>query len=348
MHQFNVKTVSYKGSKRKLVPRIVELADEIGAETVFDAFSGTGIVSAAMRNYGYKVTGCDLNFSSYIFGKVFLEGYNPTVVKTHLEKINQLQPVKGWLSQNYSGVVVRKVRGTNEIAERPLGLTSVNASKIDAAREYIHKITNISEKDKNALIFSIIKGADSVFNNSNDQKSSFKDWSNKSLKDVVFDVPTLINGPVGTQYQSDIFSLDIPDNDFIYFDPPYTHGVLYAACYHLNDSIALWDKPELDHGYAVPRPPRASFRDKSAGAFYGKTNAKRDFNKLLSKFNARRKVLSYSDAPRNCINIGDLVQICENHGKVTVTDIEHKICTQYNSQAKRSTKLKEFFIIIDK
>ena len=97
MRQFNVKTVSYKGSKRKLVPRIVELAEEVGAETVFDAFSGTGIVSAAMRSHGYKVTGCDLNFSSYIFGKVFLEGYDSTIVKSHLKKINQLQPIKGWL-----------------------------------------------------------------------------------------------------------------------------------------------------------------------------------------------------------------------------------------------------------
>ena len=81
MSQFKIKTVSYKGSKRKLLSSIVELAREVNAESVFDGFSGTGIVSATLRNEGYVVSGCDLNFSSYVFGKVFLEGYNPQIVE---------------------------------------------------------------------------------------------------------------------------------------------------------------------------------------------------------------------------------------------------------------------------
>jgi adenine-specific DNA-methyltransferase len=347
LSQFKIKTVSYKGSKRKLLSSIVELAREVNAESVFDGFSGTGIVSATLRNEGYVVSGCDLNFSSYVFGKVFLEGYNPQIVEKHLDVMNGLSPIDGWLSQNYSGVVTRKVRGTGTVAQRPLGLLDSNATKIDAARDYIESISNISEQDKNALIFSTIRGADSVFNNSNDQKSSFKEWSPKSQKDVLFEAPTLVSGPSGSQYCGDIFSLDIPEKDFVYLDPPYTHGVLYAACYHLNDSIAMWDKPELDHGYAVPRPSRAAFRTKSAGSFYGKKTASYDFDRLLSKFKGKRTVLSYSDAPRNCINIADLVKICKNHGKVKVNDTEHIYCTQYISHNKRSTILNEFFIIID-
>ena len=40
------KTVAYKGSKRKLLNDIELIASDIGARTVFDGFSGTGIVSA--------------------------------------------------------------------------------------------------------------------------------------------------------------------------------------------------------------------------------------------------------------------------------------------------------------
>ena len=72
----NFKTVAYKGSKRKLVSKIVDLAKEVNARRVFDGFSGTGIVSAVLRANGFSVTANDLNPSSYVFGKVFLEGYN--------------------------------------------------------------------------------------------------------------------------------------------------------------------------------------------------------------------------------------------------------------------------------
>lgn len=343
----NFKTVAYKGSKRKLVSKIVDLAKEVNARRVFDGFSGTGIVSAALRANGFSVTANDLNPSSYVFGKVFLEGYNPNIVAEHIEAMNHIKPRKGWLTENYSGTIMRKVRGTPGIFERPLGLTPSNASRIDSARDYIEELSGLSERDRNALIFSTIKGCDSVFNNSNDQKSALKEWSKKSLKPVTFESPALIGGLTGTQLKGNIFEIEAPNCDFVYFDPPYTHGVLYASCYHLNDSVAVWDKPELDYAYAIPRPLRASFREQAAGPFYSKKTIRDDFHRLLQKHKGARTVLSYSDAPRNCISIDQLVEVCENHGTVKVTDIEHQICTQYKSQVKRSDSLKEFFIIID-
>lgn len=347
MNNLKIKTVAYKGSKRKLVSKIVELAKEIDCQQVFDGFSGTGVVSAALRNNGFKVVGNDLNDSSYIFGTVFLQGYDLDIVSEHVKEMNGLQPLGGWITKNYSGTTMRKVRGTNSIFERPLGLIQENASKIDAAREYVENLTTISDRNKNALIFSTIIACDSVFNNSNDQKSALKKWSKKSLKSVTFESPTLIEGPIGTQLKGDIFQLETPSCDFVYFDPPYTHGVLYASCYHLNNSLAIWDKPALDSSYAIPRPQRAAFRNKTPGPFYSKKTIKKDFDSLLEKYKSRRMVLSYSDAPRNCISILDLIEVCKGHGSVKVTDIDHRICTQYKTQKKQSEKLKEFFIIID-
>ena len=347
LNNFNVKTVSYKGSKRKLVSHIVELAYEVKANSVFDGFSGTGIVSAALRHAGFTVLANDLNFSSYVYGKVFLEGFDQGLVSEHVENMNKLVPKKGWLTENYSGTVNRKVRGTNSMFDRPLGLIKENAMKLDAARDYIEELSNIEQKNKNALIFSVIKACDGVFNNSNDQKSSFKDWTKKSLKDVSFVPPCLIDGPAGTQYKGDIYSIDIPEVDFIYFDPPYTHGVLYASCYHLNDSIALWDKSNLVSSYAIPRPQRAVFRGKGPGAFYGKKRVEGDFRRLLEKYRAGRVVLSYSDAPRNTISVEELQRICSDFGEVNIRTVDHRICAQNNSMKKRSEKLKEYFIIID-
>lgn len=349
MSHSKIKTVAYKGSKRKLLDNILELTKETNPTSVFDGFSGTGIVGAMFRRNGYEVYSNDMNHSSYIYGKVFLEGFNPSVVSKHLEIMNNLKPSYGWLTENYSGTVERKVRGKSGLHLRTLGLTETNAMKIDSARDYIESVPHLNEQDKNALIFSVILGLDSVFNNSNDQKSSLKEWSTKSLKSVVFKPPTLIQGKMGKQYKGDIFSLSLDkDFDVVYLDPPYTSGVLYASSYHLNDSLAIWDKPLLDKEYAIPRPARASFKDRQAGSFYSKKTVEFDFYSLMSKFSFKRMILSYSDAPRNTTNLDTLCEIAQIFGNIQVYSVDHKICAQYNTQTKRSENLKEFFVVIDR
>ena len=345
------KTVAYKGSKRKLLENIEHYAEEIGAKTVFDGFSGTGIVSAHMRSKGYTVAANDLNHSSYIYGSVFLNGYNPEIVSEYIEQLNSLQPLPGWLTENYGGARARVIRGTNgSVEKRPRGFTAANAAKLDAARDFLEsQKEKISLNDYNALVFSIILAADKVFNNSNDQKSALKEWIPAALKDVLFSLPTLISGPTGIQTRGDILNLTV-GGDLVYLDPPYTHGVLYASCYHLNDSIARWDKSELDHDYAIARPKAVCFRKngQKAGGFYNKESAKTAFNKLIGTTRAKRIVLSYSDAPRNTLSITELVEICQKHGEVKIHSFDHRICTQPKVFNKISKELKEFFIVVDK
>ena len=343
------KTVAYKGSKRKLLNDIEMIAKDIGARTIFDGFSGTGIVSAHLRHKGFQVDANDISESAYIFGSVFLQSYNKDAVKDLVTQLNNIEPQIGWLTENYSGTCKRKIRGTGgEIQERPLGYTVSNAMKLDAARDFVKNL-DIKDNDKRALIFSVILAADSVFNNSNDQKSSLKEWQPKSLKDVVFEAPTFVDGFDGIQYKGNILDASIGSYDMVYLDPPYTHGVLYDSCYHLNDSIAKWDKPKLDYDYALPRPDSICYRKKgqTAGMFYNKSTAKECFAKIADKFDCKRLVLSYSDAPRNTLTIEELFDIFSKRGNCYIRTKDHKICTQPKSMNKVSTNLKEYFIIID-
>jgi adenine-specific DNA methylase len=344
-----IRTVAYKGSKRKLIDNIITLAREVNPTTVFDGFSGTGIVAANLREAGYVVTANDLNYSSFIFSSVFLKGFDQKEVEKHLVALNNIAPKAGWLTANYSGTAKRVIRGTNNsVQERPLGFLGKNARKLDAAREYVQDL-QIGEEERNALIFSIVLAADKVFNNSNDQKSSLKEWSPSSKKDVVFLSPTLVKGPQGSVMQGDILKQKIKA-DFVYFDPPYTSGVLYESCYHLNDSIAKWGKEELDYSYAIPRPKSKCFKKdgKNAGNFYSKKEAPAAFDSLLSNTTADRIVISYSDAPRNAISLKDLQTICQKHGEVSLQTKNHRICMQPKKMKKISQELKEAFMIIDR
>jgi len=344
----NIKTVSIKGSKRKLLDDILKLVQEVDGKNVLDGFSGSGIVSAYLRGHGYLVTANDKMVSANLYSRVFLEGFNQKRVTAHIKHINALSGNNGWITKNYSGSVQRTIRGTKgKVESRPLGFTINNAMKLDVARDYADTIKN--KKDRNAVIFSIIMAMNKVFNGSTDQKSCLKVWSPSSLKDVVFEIPSLIAGSIGRTYSGNVLDLKKKDYDVVYLDPPYTHGVLYDACYHLDSSVASWKKPILDTDYAIPRPKEVCFRKNKAlaGEFYSKASAKSDFKKLLGMFKTKRIILSYSDAPRNVLSYDELVEICSGFGNLTVKDRSHKICSQSNSQKKVSTNLKEFFFIID-
>ena len=57
----------YMGSKYRLIPHLAEVFAEIGGRTALDAFSGSGVVSYALKCLGYEVTANDfLNFPSII------------------------------------------------------------------------------------------------------------------------------------------------------------------------------------------------------------------------------------------------------------------------------------------
>ena len=342
------KTVPLKGSKRKLLLNIEKRIKEVEATNVFDGFSGTGIVSAHLRSQGYKVYASDKMASCNLFASVFLNGFNMRAVAKHIEHINWLAGNEGWITENYSGERNRMIKGIKEIESRPLGFIRSNAMKLDVARNYAELITD--ENDRNAVIFSIILAMNKVFNNTNDQKSCLKNWTSAALSDIVFEIPTLVQGPKGKVYEGDIIDVRKKNYDVVYLDPPYTAGVLYDTCYHLNDSVAIWDQPALDQDYAIPRPERAAYRkkNKSAGAYYSKPRAVEDFTKLLESFTYKRLILSYSDAPRNILTRDELKSICEKQGVLTIDSIDHKICSQPNSLKKISNSLKEFLFIIDK
>lgn len=344
-----IKTIPYKGSKRKLLNTILSVSEEIEFESFFDGFSGTGIVSAFMRHNGYTVSSNDKMPSASLYTKVFLNGFNQQEVDKHLKVMNSVADTADWITNNYSGVKRRLIRGTGgNYEERPLGFKRKNALKIDAARDYVYSLPDGSDKD--ALVFSIILAANKVFNNSNDQKSCLKKWTKSALNDIVFESPTNIKGPLGKSYNGDILDLEKPKADVVYLDPPYTTGVLYDACYHLNDSLYLWDKPQLDHSYAIPRPKRVTFRRQGivGGKFYSKKTAKDDFCDLFDLFDCKRIVLSYSDAPRNVLTYEELLKICQDTGTTKIVSKDHKICMQASSLKKISTDLKEFFFIVDK
>jgi adenine-specific DNA-methyltransferase len=64
--------IKYAGSKLKLLPYILQLAQQVSPKTVFDGFSGTTRVSQAFAQSGYRVVANDISAWSKVFGDCYL------------------------------------------------------------------------------------------------------------------------------------------------------------------------------------------------------------------------------------------------------------------------------------
>ncbi len=72
LHAPETEGIKYAGSKLKLLPHILQLAQKTHATTVFDGFAGTTRVSQAFAQSGYRVISNDVSAWSKVFGICYL------------------------------------------------------------------------------------------------------------------------------------------------------------------------------------------------------------------------------------------------------------------------------------
>ena len=66
----------FMGSKSKLLPHILRLLDKLSIQSVFDAFSGSGVVSYGLKEAGYRVIANDFLSYSHNIVKALIENSN--------------------------------------------------------------------------------------------------------------------------------------------------------------------------------------------------------------------------------------------------------------------------------
>ena len=245
--------IKYTGSKREILPVLLELMKPLRVKTVLDGFSGTTRVSQALKRAGYLVYANDIADWSKVFGECYLLNRKPENYYLPLiNHLNHLPGKYGWFSKNYGG----EPNGGSAIQKdgRKRIWQLHNTKKLDAIREEIDKIAE-DAIEKSVLLTSLIMAMDKVDSSVGHQVSYLKKWAPRAYKTMKMEVPSLIidNKPHQV-YQKDIFDLinDI-EVDLAYYDPPYGSSnelmppsrVRYASYYHIWKTICLNDKPKL-------------------------------------------------------------------------------------------------------
>lgn len=302
--------IKYTGSKREIIPMLLELVKPLGIKTFFDGFSGTTRVSQAFKQSGYQVIANDISDWSKVFGYCYLLNNKPH--KYYQEIINHLNSIKGkkgWFTEHYSG----DANGGDAIGKD--GKKKIwqvhNTMKLDAIRDEIDKISK-DEVEKSVLLTSLILAMDKVDSSVGHQVSYLKRWAPRAYKMMKMEVPQLIiDNNKHFVFQNDIFEvLDSVKPDLAYYDPPYGSSnelmppsrVRYASYYHIWKTICLNDKPRV--GGAANR--REDVSDLISGSIFeefrkndeGKFIVIDALQKLINSTKAKYIVLSYNNNGR--------------------------------------------------
>ncbi len=358
--------IKYTGSKREILPVLLELMKPLNVKTVLDGFSGTTRVSQALKQAGYTVYANDIADWSKVFGECYLLNRKPA--NYYLPLINHLNnfPGKyGWFSENYGG----EPNGGSAIQKdgRKRIWQLHNTKKLDAIREEIDKIAK-DEIEKSVLLTSLIIAMDKVDSSVGHQVSYLRKWAPRAYNTMKMEVPRLIIDDKRHQvYQKDIFDLvnDIKV-DLAYYDPPYGSSnelmppsrVRYASYYHIWKTICLNDKPKLvgvanrreDVGDTISGSIFEEFRKNDDGQYI----VIEAIEKLVKNTPAKYVVLSYNNNGRATFQaIKDILKNLKK--KISIIEMDYKknvmaTITRTTNEWINNTngKNKEYLFLINK
>ena len=357
--------IKYAGSKLKLLPHILELAQRTGARTVLDGFAGSTRVSQAFAQSGYRVISNDIAVWSEVFGTCYLLNREPRDNYLSLIRhLNRVPPMDGWFTQHYGGMSNGGVAIQHNGLKKPWQIH--NTRKLDGIREEIDNLS-LSTTEKAVALTSLILGLDRVDNTLGHFVSYLRNWSPRSYNELHLEVPNLfVNAEENQVIRGDIFNVASRDTDLAYFDPPYGSNnekmppsrVRYASYYHLWTTICLNDRPKL-FGKAMRRSDTSDviagsvFEEFQRNSESGRFLAVEAIERLIQSTSARWIILSYSSGGRGTAdemhNIlagsGDVVDIIELDYRRNVM-AEMKWTNEWLRDAESPNR--EFLFLIDR
>ncbi|HKY45262.1 MAG TPA: DNA adenine methylase, partial [Pyrinomonadaceae bacterium] len=208
--------IKYAGSKLKLLPHIIQLAQKVNPQTVFDGFSGTTRVSQAFAQCGYRVIANDVAAWSKVFGDCYLLNSFPREHYQQLiDHLNALPGRHGWFTEHYAG----DANGQHTL-KKPW--QRHNTLKLDAIREEIERLP-LSAHERAVALTSLILAMDEVDSTIGHYASYLSAWSPRSYHRMKLKIPNLI--PKTHEHEihhADVFDVvSSIDADLAYYDPPY-------------------------------------------------------------------------------------------------------------------------------
>lgn len=298
--------LKYLGSKRKLIPHILAVVDQLGpVSSAVDLFAGTTRVAQALKQRGIHVHANDLAAYTEQLARCYVVADSDEVdharLAATLGTLAALPGTDGYVTETFS----RRARYFQEH----------NARRIDSIRAAIDDVAR-DELEHAILLTSLLEAADRVDSTTGVQMAYLKSWAPRSYKDLELRMPNLLPG-TGTASCRDANELarELAPVDLAYLDPPYNQHA-YRGNYHVWETITRGDEPEA-YGVAQKRVDCRTTKSD----YNSKRRARAALADLLGAVDARWLLLSFSDEGH--VAIDDLRSDLDSRGEWAELQVAH-------------------------
>jgi len=321
--------MNYIGSKTKLTEfiwkSILEFTNgEIGQ--VCDLFAGTGTIGTKFKKEGYPVINNDIQYYSYVYNFYLIEctPKNVTFKKLIKERkwknkedvfdfLNSLEGIAGFIYSNYS-----PSGNLNKDFNRTY-FTDENGKKCDSIRKTIQEWSDnnlLTEPEYYYLLSCLLDSIDKVANTASVYSAYLKDFKKSALQTLkIIPLELIDSDHKNYVYQQNANVLVKNITPLIYYlDPPYNNRV-YSDNYHMLETIAKYDQPEIKG--------KTGLRVDNYKSHYSqKKNAEQSFIDLIDNINSKYVFLSYNN--EGIIPLQRIKSIMESKGEYKLYQIEYK------------------------
>ncbi|TCT16306.1 adenine-specific DNA-methyltransferase [Natranaerovirga pectinivora] len=322
--------MNYIGSKLSLLPFIEESIEKvipkdlIGNSIFCDLFAGTGIVGSYFKKKDYTVYSNDIQYYSYVLIKHFIENNEPldfysltrlfpelkgatpeerlSFILLHL---NHLEGEEGFIYNHYC------VTGEEGSKFSRRYFTDENGKKCDAIRKELEiwkKNAYVSENEYFYFLAILLESIDKVANTASVYEAFLKDYKKTALKPITLKpLDIIINDKHNKVFNEDINTLiSTIQGDILYLDPPYNRRQ-YASNYHILETIAKYDTPEITGKTGIRKEPEKK------SLYCSKVKATDAFDHLIQQAKFKYIFLSYND--EGIIPLDTIESIMSKRGK---------------------------------
>ena len=330
----NYPRLRYMGSKYRLVPHLAALFDELGGETALDAFSGSGVVSYALKSMGYAVTSNDFLAFPGIIADAVVVNQSEHLTDEEIARISG-EPADGrdFIQKKFDG----------------LYFTAEDREFLDSAWSHIDLLSGAKrslaiaalvlaaarKQPRGVFTFTELRYDDGRRDLHLPLRDHFRETA-REYNSVVFD-----NGVECSRVQSDVADLGSDGFDIVYLDPPYApprDDNCYIKRYHFLEGLSVYWKD-----LKIMEETKTKKLVKRFTPFSYKRTIVDALRNTFEQFSESTIVLSYSsNAVPDAATIEALLRDVKDD--VEVRKIEHRYHFGTHSAAKRRSAVEYLFV----